>query len=129
MRSRRRRGGIFEPMGEKAHTDLILDLYRRASIPEGYKPYDLRDTFATLAYRASGKNWDFVEKLLRHASHGQGIAYIEVEGLCEDLERLSPFRVLNLFPPTPLSTRTGSQKMNLVETGESPGHDTQHDYA
>ncbi|MFC1978304.1 hypothetical protein ACFLWS_08635 [Chloroflexota bacterium] len=46
-----------QSMGEKAHTDLIYGLYKRAGIPtglhSGFIPYDLRDTFGSLVLRWS----------------------------------------------------------------------------
>jgi hypothetical protein len=97
MKSQRIRGGILQPMGEKAHRDLIYRVYCRAGIPEGFEPYNLRDTFATLTYKKC-KRWELVERLLRHRQQGQGKAYIAypTDELYRDLERLSPFRLYNL---------------------------------
>jgi len=112
-------------MGEKAYSDMLYGLYRRAGIPDGFTPYDLRDTLASIVFDES-KSWSITERLLRHAVQGQGKAYVKyaLNSLCQDLERLSPLRVLRISQPTPDPTMAGSGKMSVVETGENPSSDT-----
>jgi len=86
-----------QPMGEKAHTDLIYGLYKRAGIPtglhSGFIPYDLRDTFGSLALRWSRDYW-LTERLMRHDMPGEGKKYFQypLDQLCEALQQFSPVR-------------------------------------
>jgi len=69
-----------QAMGEKAITDLIYGLYKRAGIPNGlhseFIPYDLRDTFGSLVLRWSRDYW-LTERLMRHNMPGEGKKYFQ----------------------------------------------------
>ena len=102
-------------MGEKAHTDLIYGLYKRAGIPiglhSGFIPYDLRDTFGSLALRWSRDYW-LTERLMRHDMPGEGKKYFQypLDQLCEALQQFSPVRRIqgaNLKPPVHDDKRQG----------------------
>jgi integrase len=83
IRSRRVLGGVRQPMGAKAHTTRIYGIFKRACVPAGFIPYDLRDTFGSLVYR-NCKDWFLTERLMRHVLPGEGKKYIEypLDQLC-----------------------------------------------
>ncbi len=104
-----------QPIGEKAHTDMIYSLYRRAGIPtgrlSGFIPYDLRDTFGSLVMRWSRDYW-LTERLMRHNMPGEGKKYFQypLDQLCEALQEFSPvqrFQEKILNPPSMKITGRG----------------------
>jgi integrase len=99
IRSRRVRDGLHQPMGMKAHTNLIYGLYRRANVPDSFVPYDLRDTFGTVVLKYS-RDWFLTERLLHHVIPGEGRRYAQypLDQLCRDLQEFSPMRRINGVP-------------------------------
>ena len=104
-----------QPMGEKAHTDMIYGLYKQAGIPtgshSGFIPYDLRDTFGSLVLRWSRDYW-LTERLMRHDMPGEGKKYFKypLDQLCEDLQLFSPvgrIQGADLRPPVHDHNRQG----------------------
>jgi integrase len=95
IRSRRVLDGVRQPMGYKAHTDLIYGLYQRAGVPGSFVPYDLRDTFATMVNKYS-RDWFLTERLMHHILPGEGTRYARypMEQLCKDRKVFRP-------PPSP----------------------------
>ena len=128
IRSRRVRSGVPQPMGAKAHTTLIYGLYQRADIPAGFIPYDLRDTFASMVYEASG-DWWLMERLMRHVLEGEGKKYARYpfDKLCPDLERFSPLRQIQQGahyhePPVHVNNRQGGVKLSGEGGTRTPMH-------
>jgi integrase len=116
IRSRRVYRGVRQPMGMKAHTNMIYGLYRRANIPDSFVPYDLRDTFGTVVIKYS-RDWFLTERLLHHVIPGEGRRYAQypLDQLCRDLEEFSPLRRLQPVPP--FQARKGGQKLKLNGEG------------
>ena len=102
IRSRRVLDGVRQPMGMKAHTNMIYGLYWRANIPFSFVPYDLRDTFSTVVLKYSRDGF-LTERLMHHILPGEGKWYARypMDQLCRDLEEFSPLRRLQLVPPRP----------------------------
>ncbi len=120
IRSHRVRSGVFQPMGAKAHTTLVYGLYQRADIPAGFIPYDLRDTFASMVYEASG-DWWLMERLMRHVLEGEGKKYARqpLDKLCHDLERFSPLRQIKQGDQyQEPSVQDNSRQGGLASSGE-----------
>jgi hypothetical protein len=118
IRSRRVRDGVRQPMGYKAHTDLIYGLYQRAGVPGSFVPYDLRDTFATMVNKYS-RDWFLTERLMHHILPGEGTRYARypMEQLCKDLQEFSPLRRLQPVPTVPPVLMTVAQE-GLASSGE-----------
>jgi len=104
-----------QPMGEKAHTDMIYGLYKRVGIPtglnSGFIPYDLRDTFGSQVLRRSRDYW-LTERLMRHDMPGEGKKYFQypLDQLCQDLHQFSPvgrIQGANKKPPVHDHNRQG----------------------
>ena len=123
IRSRRVCEGVRQPMGMKAHTNMIYGLYERANIPVNFVPYDLRDTFGTVVLKYS-RDWFLTERLMHHVLPGEGKRYAQypMEQLCQDLQEFSPLRRLQPVPP--FQARKGGQKLKLNGEGgtRTPTH-------
>jgi integrase len=93
IRSRRRRAGKTQPLGEDGIRDLIKELFGRCGIH--YQGHDLRHTFCTLIMEAGGDDF-LAMRLACDKIPGVNDRYINTSpvNLGESLKKNSPVKLI-----------------------------------